>query len=126
MLSYFQFLRVSHFLTQTLLLMQNLFLFRDLYIMRRFAQVMEKFRTTFTYNRPYDVQLLDTFAGASLKELDYINEASNQEEFRKEFLHRLVINFLNKNSNLGHKIFKTMTKKIFISKGSFTFYVYKI
>ena len=57
--------------------------------MRRFAQVIEKFRTTFTYNRPYDVQLLDTFAGASLKELDYINEASNQEEFRKEFLHRM-------------------------------------
>ena len=84
--------------------------------MRRFAQVMEKFRTTFTYNRPYDVQLLDTFAGASLKELDYINEASNQEEFRKEFLHRLVINFLNKSCNLEHKIFKTMTKKIFISK----------
>ena len=51
--------------------------------MRRFAQVIEKFRTTFTYNRPYDVQLLDTFAGASLKELDYINEASNQEEFRQ-------------------------------------------
>jgi len=65
------------------------FVLRDLYIMRRFAQVMEKFRTTFTYNRPYDVQLLDTFAGASLKELDYINEASNQEEFRKEFLHRM-------------------------------------
>lgn len=65
------------------------FVLRDLYIMRRFAQVIEKFRTTFTYNRPYDVQLLDTFAGASLKELDYINEASNQEEFRKEFLHRM-------------------------------------
>merc|ERR1712241_648826 len=65
------------------------FVLRDLYIMRRFAQVMEKLRTTFTYNRPYDVQLLDTFAGASLKELDYINEASNQEEFRKEFLHRM-------------------------------------
>ena len=57
--------------------------------MRKFAQIAEKFRTTFTYNRPYDVQLLDTFAGASLKELDYINEASNQEEFRKEFLHRM-------------------------------------
>jgi len=65
------------------------FVLRDLYIMRKFAQIAEKFRTTFTYNRPYDVQLLDTFAGASLKELDYINEASNQEEFRKEFLHRM-------------------------------------
>ena len=28
--------------------------------------------------RPYDVALLDTFAGATLKELDYINEAANQ------------------------------------------------
>merc|ERR1711997_1334653 len=65
------------------------FVLRDLYIMRKFAQVAEKFRTTFTYNRPYDVQLLDTFAGASLKELDYINEASNQEEFRKQFLHKM-------------------------------------
>ena len=65
------------------------FVLRDLYIMRNFAKVVEKFRTTFTYNRPYDVQLLDTFASASLKELDYINEASNQEEFRREFLHRM-------------------------------------
>ena len=65
------------------------FVLRDLYIMRNFAKAMEKFRTTFTYNRPYDVQLLDTFASASLNELDYIKEASNQEEFRREFLHRM-------------------------------------
>ena len=65
------------------------FVLRDLYIMRKFAKGIEKLRTTFTYNRPYDVQLLDTFASASLKELDYINEAANQEEFRKEFMHRM-------------------------------------
>lgn len=65
------------------------FVLRDLYIMRKFAKGMEKLRTTFTYNRPYDVQLLDTFASASLKELDYINEAANQEEFRREFMHRM-------------------------------------
>ena len=65
------------------------FVLRDLYIMRKFAKVVEKLRTTFTYNRPYDVQLLDTFASASLKELDYINEAANQEEFRREFLHQM-------------------------------------
>ena len=65
------------------------YVLRDLYIMRKFAQVMEVFRTTLTYNRPYDVKLLDTFASASLMELDYINEASNQENFRKEFLHRM-------------------------------------
>ena len=65
------------------------FVLRDLYIMRKFAKVVEKLRTTFTYNRPYDVQLLDTFASASLKELDYINEAANQEEFRRQFMHQM-------------------------------------
>ena len=33
------------------------------------------------FYRPYDVALLDTFATASLNELDYIKEASNQERF---------------------------------------------
>merc|ERR1712241_1432979 len=35
-------------------------------------------KSTFTYQRPFDVALLDAFAGATLKELDYLNEAANQ------------------------------------------------
>ena len=35
----------------------------------------------FYFYRPYDVALLDTFATASLNELDYIKEASNQERY---------------------------------------------
>ena len=35
----------------------------------------------FYFFRPYDVALLDTFATASLNELDYIKEASNQERY---------------------------------------------
>ena len=67
-----------------------LYVLRDLYIMRNISKAIEKFKTTFTYQtRPYDVDLLDTFAEASLKELDYINEAENQESFRRELLHRM-------------------------------------
>ena len=65
------------------------FVLRDLYIMRIGAKIIEKIKCTLTNNRPYDVGLLDTFAGASLKELDYVNEAANQERFRKDLLHRM-------------------------------------
>jgi len=65
------------------------FVLRDLYILRKYSQCVEWVKSKITNQRPYDVQLLDTFAGASLMELDYINEAANQEEFRREFLHRM-------------------------------------
>jgi predicted unusual protein kinase regulating ubiquinone biosynthesis (AarF/ABC1/UbiB family) len=35
-------------------------------------------KTSLSNQRPYDVALLDTFACATLKELDYLNEAANQ------------------------------------------------
>jgi predicted unusual protein kinase regulating ubiquinone biosynthesis (AarF/ABC1/UbiB family) len=65
------------------------FVLRDLFIMRNIAKLVEKVKSTLTKNRPYDVGLLDTFASASLKELDYINEAANQEFFRRELMHRM-------------------------------------
>ena len=37
-----------------------------------------------TQQRAFSVALLDSFAAASLQELDYLNEAANQEKFRRE------------------------------------------
>lgn len=65
------------------------FVLRDLFIMRLCAKLSEKVRSAITNNRPYDVALLDTFASASLKELDYVNEAFNQELFRRDLMHRM-------------------------------------
>ena len=50
----------------------------DIYIIRRLAQVVEKIKGVITSQRPYDVALVDTFATASLQELDYQQEAANQ------------------------------------------------
>ena len=42
-----------------------------------------------TRQRAFDVALLDSFASASLQELDYLNEAANQEKFRVELAPKL-------------------------------------
>ena len=65
------------------------FILRDLFIMRMMATVIEKIKCKLTNNRPYDVALLDTFASASLNELDYLKEAANQELFIKELMPRM-------------------------------------
>ena len=57
---------------------EMMFPHRDIYIMRKLAGGIQWIKTKLTNQRPYDVALLDTFANATLKELDYINEASNQ------------------------------------------------
>ena len=54
----------------------------DVYIIRRLAQVVEKVKGLVTWQRPYDVALVDTFATASLQELDYKQEAANQVHAR--------------------------------------------
>ena len=59
----------------------------DIYIIRRLAQVVEKIKGVITSQRPYDVALVDTFATASLQELDYQQEAVNQ--VRPSFHHSL-------------------------------------
>jgi hypothetical protein len=40
--------------------------------------VTEKLKGLVTRQRAFDVALLDSFAAASLQELDYLNEAANQ------------------------------------------------
>lgn len=62
------------------------FVLRDLYIMRCLARVFEKVKGLVTNQRAFDVALLDTFAAASLQELDYCSEAANQERFRQHLL----------------------------------------
>lgn len=54
------------------------YVLRDIYIMRNLAFVFQKFKGLVTKQRAFDVALLDTFASASLQELDYLNEAANQ------------------------------------------------
>ena len=49
-----------------------------------------------TQQRAFSVALLDSFAAASLQELDYLNEAANQEKFRRELGNNL---FLSKAKN---------------------------
>jgi len=44
---------------------------KDLFILRNMAIVVEKIKVFLTKQRPYDVDLLDTFAKASMYELDY-------------------------------------------------------
>lgn len=65
------------------------FILRDLYIMRILASVIEKVKSKVTNNRPYDVALVDTFAAASINELDYNKEADNQELFRRDLMPKL-------------------------------------
>ncbi len=62
---------------------------KDLYILRNMARVVEKVKSIVTYQRPYDVALIDTFAEASLLELDYLNEAENQEKFIKDLVPKM-------------------------------------
>jgi predicted unusual protein kinase regulating ubiquinone biosynthesis (AarF/ABC1/UbiB family) len=54
------------------------YVLRDIYIMRNLARVFQKLKGLVTKQRAFDVALLDTFASASLQELDYLNEAANQ------------------------------------------------
>lgn len=52
------------------------------------AACAEAVKKVLTKQRPFDVALLDHFAAASLFELDYLNEAENQERFIKELVGR--------------------------------------
>lgn len=65
------------------------FILRDLFVIRIIAGMTEKVKTTITNQRPYDVAIVDTFAAASLQELDYIKEAENQETFRTNLMPRM-------------------------------------
>jgi len=65
------------------------YVLRDIYIMRLIARTTQWIKTTLTYQRPFDVALLDTFARATMKELDYVNEASNQRKCKIELEPRL-------------------------------------
>ena len=57
--------------------------------MRILAGVTEKIITTLTNQRPSNVAILDTFASASLEEINYMKEAANQERFRTDLVPRL-------------------------------------
>lgn len=67
----------------------------DIYLLRKYMHAVEYTKRSLTMlglmNQPvaYDVQLLDTFAGASYKELDYREEARSQKLFRSELLARM-------------------------------------
>ena len=83
----------------------------DLFLLRRWASLVEMFKRNLTKQAsnffhmkrkrregigntsillflqlPHDVALVDAFAEASCQELDYINEATNQEMFRRRLL----------------------------------------
>jgi aarF domain-containing kinase len=57
----------------------------DLYILRSWGHVVEFVKSKTTAQRPYDVQLFDTFGKATYAELDYINEGKNQDFFAAAF-----------------------------------------
>ena len=62
---------------------------KDLFILRILAGTIEKVKTTLSKQRPYDLALVDTFAAASLEELNYIKEAENQDKFRSDLMPRM-------------------------------------
>ena len=66
----------------------------DIYIIRRLAQVVEKIKGVITSQRPYDVALVDTFATASLQELDYQQEASNQVSLYAILIYTILFLFM--------------------------------
>jgi len=65
------------------------YVLRDIYILRIVARVIESVKTTISYQRPFHVSMLDTFANATMKELDYMNESSNQRKCKTELEPRL-------------------------------------
>jgi len=87
------------------------YVLRDIYIMRFIARTIQAIKQTFTYQRPFDVDLLDTFANATLKELDYINEAQNQIKCKKDLEPRM------KNKIYIPEVFEKMsTKKVLVTE----------
>jgi len=65
------------------------YVLRDIYILRKLSRCIEWLKTHLSAQRPYDVALLDTFATATLKELDYINEGNNQIRAKADLEPRL-------------------------------------
>jgi len=87
------------------------YVLRDIYIMRFISRTFQWIKTTFTYQRPFDVALLDTFARATLKELDYINEASNQRRCKEDLEPRM------KNRIYVPEVYeKYTTRKVLVSE----------
>lgn len=58
----------------------------DLYLLQRLSILMDAFTTAFTKQPPFHQDLYESFAAGSYSELDYVNEASNQQEFRNDLL----------------------------------------
>ena len=48
------------------------FILKDLFILRILCGIVEKVNTTITNQKPYIVPLLDSFAAASLQEINYL------------------------------------------------------
>ena len=65
------------------------YILQDIFILRLIARAIQRVKQTFTKQRPFDVALLDTFATATLKELDYVNEAQNQNKCKQDLEPRL-------------------------------------
>eukprot|EP00940_MAST-03C_sp_MAST-3C-sp2_P002271 g2271.t1 len=66
----------------------------DLFLLRRYAQLVEGIKSVLMAcgvlgrRKQFDVTLIENFASGSYLELDYLNEASNQERFATAFRER--------------------------------------
>lgn len=66
----------------------------DLFLLRKYAKFVEFTKDLLmkagivSTRRQFDVALIDCFAAGSYKELDYVNEANNQERFIKDIVSR--------------------------------------
>ena len=81
------------------------YVLRDIFILRLIARAIQSVKQTFTKQRPFDVALLDTFATATLKELDYVNEAHNQIMCKKDLEPRM------KNKIYIPKVYEKLTTR---------------
>jgi len=60
----------------------------DLYLLNKYGELVDVITSKFTEQLPFHAAFIDCFAQGSYKELDYENEAKNQEFFKSEFLKR--------------------------------------
>jgi aarF domain-containing kinase len=60
----------------------------DLFLINKYGEFVDYLTDIFTKQQPFHKAFIDCFAHGSYQELDYENEAKNQEFFKSEFLKR--------------------------------------
>jgi hypothetical protein len=76
--------------------------------------MLEKVKGVVTKQRAFDVALLDSFASASLQELDYLNEADNQVPILRILNLKIIKYPAQPLLNLFYKLGRKCTLRYFV------------